>query len=68
MWNKIKEFFERKATKVVEVVIMCLASAGLIVGGVNAETQAQIPALVSGVLMSIETIISFIQALNTKKE
>lgn len=67
MWEKIKSFFQNKIVKIVEVVVMTLASAGLIIGGVSTDTQAQIPALVSGILMTIETLISFIQAITTKK-
>lgn len=66
MWEKIKSFFQNKTVKIVEVVVMALASAGLIIGGVSTDTQAQIPAFVSGILMAIETLISFIQAITTK--
>lgn len=68
MWNKIKAFFEKKVVKIVEVIIMAVASAGLLIGGVNVETAAKIPAFVSGILMAIEALISFIQAITTKKE
>lgn len=66
MLEKIKSFFQKKTVKIVEVVVMALASAGLIIGGVSTDTQSQIPAFVSGILMAIETLISFIQTVTTK--
>lgn len=68
MWKKVKEFFENKSVKLVEVVVMSVASTGLLVGGVSADSMSKIPALCSGVLMAIETIISLVQALTTKKD
>ena len=68
MWEKIKSFFEKKVVKIVEGVIIAAASAGLIVGGVNApETAETIAFSVGGVITAIEALISIIQGITTKK-
>ena len=46
MWEKIKAFFENKIVKIVEGVIIALASLGLLIGGVNVDTVAEIIAIV----------------------
>lgn len=65
--NKIKAFFENKIVKIVEGVIVALASAGLIIGGVSVETIAKEPVLVLGVLTAIEAVVTLIQGFFTKK-
>lgn len=66
--NKIKEFFQNKIVKIVEGVVIALASAGLILGGVSVDTIAKTPVLVLGVLTAIEAVITLIQGFTTKKE
>ena len=51
--NKIKEFFEKKSVKIVEGVVIAIASAGLIYGGVEATAIAKIPTLMIGVFTAI---------------
>lgn len=63
----LKSFFEKKAVKIVEGVLIGLASAGLIAGGVSAGTVAKIPPLVVGVFTAIEAIITIIQGMTTKE-
>lgn len=68
MWQKIKEFFEQRTVKIVEGVIIALASAGLIIGGVNAEEVAKTIAFsVGGIITAIESLITIIQGITTKK-
>lgn len=64
---KIKEFFEKKSVKIVEGAIVTIASAGLIYGGVEAESIAKIPTLAVGVFTAIEAVITLIQGFTTKK-
>lgn len=63
---KIKEFFENKTVKIVEGVVIALASTGLILGGVNTESIAQIPVVALGVVTAIEAVITLIQGFTTK--
>lgn len=68
-FTKVKEFFEKKAVIITESIIMALCSAGLFIGGVNAEEAAKTIALdVGGVLLALETLITFIQGLKKKSE
>lgn len=68
MWKKIKAFFEKKSVKIVEAVLIALASAGLVIGGVNAEEIVpKITTATVGVLVAIEAVITLIQGLTTKK-
>lgn len=68
MWKKIKAFFEKKPVKIVEGVLIGLASAGLIIGGVKAEELVpKITTATVGVLVAIEALITLIQGITTKK-
>lgn len=68
MFEKLKKFFEQKAVIITESVLMALCSAGLIIGGINAEEVAKgIAADVGGILLAIETLITLIQGLTKKK-
>lgn len=66
--NKIKEFFENKIVKIVEGVIIALASTGLILGGVAADTVAKIPVLSLGIVTAVEAVITLIQGFTTSKK
>ena len=66
--EKIKAFFQNKIVKIVEGVVIALASAGLIIGGVEAETIAKMPVVVLGVITAVEAVITLIQGLFTKSE
>lgn len=66
--EKIKEFFEKKAVKIVEGCVIAAASAGLIFGGVNAEEAAKTIAFsAGGIITAVEALITIIQGLTTKK-
>lgn len=65
--DKIKAFFEKKVVKIVEAVVIAVASAGLIIGGITVETVAKIPAVTGGIIVAIEALITFIQAITTKE-
>lgn len=68
MWKKIKAFFEKKPVKIVEGVLIALASAGLVIGGVQAqELVPKITTTTVGVLVAIEALITLIQGITTKK-
>lgn len=61
MFEKIKAFFEKKPVIITEAVVMGICSAGLFIGGISGDAQAQVPSLVGGILLAIETIITFFQ-------
>jgi hypothetical protein len=63
---KIKEFFEKKSVKIVEGIVVAVASGGLIYGGASAESIAKIPTLAVGVFTAIEAVITLIQGFTTK--
>ena len=65
--NKIKEFFEKKSVKIVEGVVIAIASAGLIYGGVEVTAIAKIPTLMIGVFTAIEAVVTLIQGFTSKK-
>lgn len=67
MLEKIKAFFQNKTVKIVEGVIIALASAGLILGGITIESIGKIPVVALGVITAIEALISLIQGFSTKK-
>lgn len=66
MWEKIKTFFEKKPVIITEAVVMGICSAGLFIGGISGDAQAQVPSLVGGVLLAIETIVTFFQGWTKK--
>ena len=67
MWKKIKAFFELKTVKIIEAVIMALAAAGLIIGGVSIDTIKTVPTVTLGVITALEALITFIQGITTVK-
>lgn len=68
MWKKIQAFFQKKVVKIVEAVLIALAAAGLVIGGVNAsEVVPKITTTTVGVLVAIEALITLIQGITTKK-
>lgn len=64
--DKIKAFFENKIVKIVEGVVIALASIGLILGGISVDSIAKIPVLGLGIITAIEALISLIQGFITK--
>lgn len=65
--NKIKEFFDQRAVIIVEGVLIALASAGLFIGGFNAEEVAKsITFNIGGSLTALEGAITIIQGLTKK--
>ena len=50
MWEKIKAFFEKKPVIITEAAVMGICSAGLFIGGISGDAQAQVPSLVGGIL------------------
>lgn len=64
--NKIKEFFEKKPVKIVEGVIIAIASAGLIYGGVEADSISKMPTLIVGLFTALEAVVTIIQGFATK--
>lgn len=65
--DKIKAFFENKIVKIVESVIIALASAGLFIGGATLDSVVQVPTLTLAIVTAIVALISFIQSF-AKKE
>lgn len=66
--DKIKAFFDNKITKIVEGVVIALASAGLIIGGVTVDEIKTLPTVTMGVITAIEALITIIQGLTTAKK
>lgn len=66
MWEKIKAFFDNKITKIVEFVLLALAAAGLIIGGVAAADVSSTVTLVEGVIVAIAALAAFISSLVKK--
>lgn len=66
MWEKIKAFFDNKITKIVEFVLLALAAAGLIIGGVAAADVSKTVTLVEGVIVAITAVAAFISSLVKK--
>ena len=66
MWEKIKAFFDNKITKIVEFVLLALAAAGLIIGGVAAADVSSTVTLVEGVIVAIAALAAFISNLVKK--
>jgi len=67
--NKIKEFFEKKVVIVIEGILIAIASAGLISGGLDAvEQSTQIAKVTTGIFTAIEALITIIQGFTKKKE
>ena len=66
MWEKIKAFFDNKITKIVEFVLLALAAAGLIIGGVAAADVSSTVTLVEGVIVAIGALAAFISSLVKK--
>lgn len=66
--EKIKAFFANKITKVVELVVLALVSAGLIIGGVETEAVSKVPGVVGGIITAIAALAAFISGLVKKEE
>lgn len=65
--DKIKAFFENKIVKIVESVIIALASAGLFIGGVTLDSVVKVPTLTLAIVTAIIALISFIQSFDNKE-
>lgn len=62
----MKEFFEKKLVKIIEGVVIALASTGLIFGGVSVDSLQKVPVLVLGCITAVEALITLIQGFTTK--
>lgn len=68
MIEKIKNFLDNKVTKIVELVLVVLTSAGLIVGGITVDQIDKAVGLTSGIITAVGALALFIASLVNKKE
>lgn len=63
MWNKIKAFFTKKSTKTVLISLWVLATTGLAIGGISADSLQATLGLTFTALASIAGLVAFIRSL-----
>lgn len=60
MWDKIKAFFNNKATKIVAWVILTLAIAVLILGGATKEAVSGSVVMVAAIIAAVAGLVAYI--------
>lgn len=63
MWQKIKDFFNKTAMQIVEVIIMILCAIGLIIGGWKGEDFHSLVDYAGSAIISILSVIKFVKTI-----
>lgn len=63
MIDKIKQFFKNKQVKAVCMVLFCVATAGLVIGGLTTEALSGLVVAVVAIIAAVSALIAYIGGL-----